>query len=63
MKGLIGRRWSMRERRPVNWRPRSNIGRGAKSKHFERLARRLRTVAFSIALQRGLVIANWHNVV
>jgi len=42
---------------------RSNIGRGAKSKHFERLARRLRTVAFSIALQRGLVIANWHNVV
>jgi hypothetical protein len=32
----------LRERRWVNWRARSNMGRGAKSKDFEHLAMRSR---------------------
>jgi hypothetical protein len=35
-KGVIGRRWAMRERRLVNWRPRSSMRQGAKSKGFVR---------------------------
>jgi hypothetical protein len=32
---VIGRRWAMRERRLVNWWPRSSMRRGAKSKRLE----------------------------
>src|ERR1700730_10849174 len=39
-KGVIGRRWAVRERRLVNWRPRSSMRQGAKSKRLEHVAAR-----------------------
>jgi hypothetical protein len=41
-KGLIRRRRAMREWRLVNWRPRSSMRQGAKSKGFEHPAGRSR---------------------
>jgi|SRR5580704_1583949 hypothetical protein len=57
-KGLIRRRWALRERRLVNWRPRSNMRRGAKSKHLERLSLRSRPL---LALPKDAGVANWHK--
>src|SRR3954453_15919597 len=38
--GPVGRRWAwISERRLVNWRPRSSMRHGAKSKHLERRQR------------------------
>src|SRR5665213_769637 len=59
-RGLIRRRWAMRRRRRVNWRPRSSMRQGAKSKHLEHPVARSKLPADG--LLGDAVIANCHKV-
>src|SRR5437868_15107368 len=59
-KGVIRAPLGLGERRSVNWRPRSSMRRGAKSKGFQHLAMRSRRCLFR--LSGGAGIANWDKV-